>query len=365
MAKKHFLFIIRRLTVGGSQVNLLSMVTELSKRGYAIDILSDSGILVEHLPKNVVWHPFPFTTLRHPNLRFYTYVKSLVQEKNIDAIIPIDPILSIETQLSYVFHKKPIYSLITAQNVPICYPDNWPTIFVNEDVRNTYITKFSIQPTYYIKERLDTSRFRPANKKDKSVLHFSLVSRLDSIKETSIRTTLDFFCYLKNSHQNLTFHVYGNGNLLEELQEEYLEIQFHGEVLDIESRMQQSHVVFGMASTIIQAMATETLSVVVGDRGLIDVVKPENIDYFAEKHYNVHNKEGITYKVIQQEVFKALKDESLLQFYGNYIQANYAVSIGIDKLLQIINKKYYRGSYRRVLFSIFCYKFNALKKRFI
>jgi len=366
--KRNILFVIRRFTVGGSQVNLLSIINELDKRNYKVCLMSDSGVLIDKLPNTVKWFDFPFVNLRHPNVKFYREIVEIVKKEDIDFVFGIDPVLSVETYLSYFFHRTPVYGIITAQNVPITFTKKWPTIFVNKSRENIYKELFGLHKTYYVKERLDTNRFLFNNDKKSDIIKIGLVSRLNPIKEDSIFSVLDFFDELNtnDNSQKYQFSVYGGGKLLKSLKEKYKKsnIIFHGEVIDVEKSFHELNVVFGMASSIIQGMASNCISVVVGDKGIHGVVTQDNINYLAENHFNLHEKAGMNNTELNNQLTYYLSNLNELSFYEDYVNANYSVVKGINKIETIIAEKYSGDNFVSTLCVIIKFKFSSFFKRF-
>lgn len=367
MNSKSFLFIIRRFSVGGSQVNLLSIINELDKRNYTVYLMSDKGSLIGKLPEKVKWYEFPLVTLRHPNLKFYMKVNKLVKENKVDYIFSIDPILSVESYLSYFFHKKPVYGFITAQNLPNAYTKKWPTIFVNKSRELIYKERFNLTSTYYVKERLDVNRFLFNYNKSRNQIKVGLISRLDPIKKDSIDVVLNFFKFLKINLnlENYVFFVYGGGDLSEYYKEKYesIGIVFKGEIINIEKEMYELNVVFGMASTIIQSMATNCISVVVGDKGIHGVVNQQNVEMFMANHFNIHNDKGKSNLEIFNEIEYYVKNGKELSFYKSFVDENYSVTKGVDKIEDLLLKEYKKDSFIYTLFVILKLKIYPLFRR--
>jgi hypothetical protein len=368
LSSKSFLFIIRRFSVGGSQVNLLSIINELDKRNYTVSLMSDNGALINKLPDKVKWYEFPLVTLRHPNLKFYIKVNKLVKENDVDYIFSIDPILSLESYLSYFFHKKPVYGFITAQNLPHAYTKKWPTIFVNKSRELIYQERFKLTTTYYVKERLDTNRFLFNYNKSSDYIKVALISRLDPIKKDSIDIVLNFFKFLKinSTLDNYVFFVYGGGNLLEYYKENYesIGIIFKGEIINIEEEMYELNVVFGMASTLIQSMASNCISVVVGDKGIHGVVNQQNVEMLMANHFNIHNNKGKSNLEILNEIESYVKNSKELGFYKSFVDENYSVSKGVDKIEDLLLKEYKNDSFIYTLYVILKLKIYSLFERF-
>ena len=362
---RNFLFVIRRFSIGGSQVNLLAIINELSKRGNNITLMSDKGILIDKLSSKIKWYEFPFVKLRHPNFRFYKEIRNLVVDNRIDYVFAIDPVLSIETYLSFFFHRKPVFGFITAQDIPVAFPKKWPVIFVNNDRKIIYEERFQCVNTHYIKERLDTNRFKFKIKEKETSIKIGLISRLDPLKEKSINHVLKFFEFFAKRNSNYTFYVIGGGILNDYFKFANKENNFifKGEVLEIEEELADLDVVFGMASTVLQSMASNCISVVCGDNGIQGVVTNETVKHYSDFHFNIHNSKGKDFKELSDEIEYFIKNKNELQFYDYYIKNNYSVNIGVSKIEDLVKKPFKRGSFYSIFFTVIKYKFMKLIER--
>lgn len=367
LGKFRFLFLIRRFTVGGSQINLLAIIKELSVRDHNVVLMSDAGVLIDKLPSDVVWHEYPFVQLRHPSIRFYKEVRHIVKEHHIDFIFAIDPAMSIETYVSYLIHKKPVYGFITAQEIPLVYPKNWPVVFVNKDRKLAYEEKFGCSNTSYIKERLDINRFKFKIRKEAESKRIGLITRLDPLKEKSINHVLKFFEYYADGNKNCSFHIIGGGVLLDRYRLEYSERNFifKGEVLEIEKELAELDVVFAMASTVLQSMASNCVSVVCGDSGIQGVVTMKTVKRFSDYHFNIHNEQGKSFRELSDEIEYYIGNRTELHFYESFIKNNYSVVKGVDKIEDLVCKRYIKGGGYEALVSVIGYKIQTLWKRLI
>ena len=187
----------------------------------------------------------------------------------------------------------------------------------------------------------------------KKEVSIALVSRIDKLKK-SIDIVLDYFNHASKNNNQFKFYVIGGGNLLDEyIENNYNDkIIFEGEVVNIENRYKELDVVFGMASTMIQSMACNCISVMIGDLGILGVINSENIKNFSFYHFNVHNDLGKKHYEIDKELSYYLSNRQKLSFYREYVERNYSVKIGVDKLLKFISFDYKRDTIIKTLYLI-------------
>jgi len=125
----------------------------------------------------------------------------------------------------------------------------------------------------------------------------SLVSRIDIGKWETIELFLSAALHWQKTRAQelpVNFMIVGTGNLFPKLQTHIWDLGLServfaiGERLDIPEVMNASAVVMGMASTCQQGLACGRPVIVVGEKGFTELIEPDNFDYLAKYHFNLH-----------------------------------------------------------------------------
>jgi glycosyltransferase involved in cell wall biosynthesis len=253
---------------------------------------------------------FDYDKYRHPSLRVMRELANLVKKHKVDVIQAFDAIPLLEAYGSQIWHRQPIYGMITAQATPMFrLPKSREIALVNPDTYQRYqhVLGWSKDNMRLIVARLDCSYYRPIAIPPFSAFKFfdfinhipvvSLISRIDQGKWPTIATFLSAAQHLLNKRSErmpAQFIIVGGGPLLPLLNKSIQtlncgnKIISTGELLNIPEVMNVSTIVLGMASTCQQGLACGRPVIVLGNLGFSAVVEPDNFDYLASHHFNLH-----------------------------------------------------------------------------
>lgn len=307
------LFYVAKLTLGGCQINAINLGKALTDNGHKVIFTAPYGPLVERILKNsMTFVPLSSKRTVGPSFKIAHRIAELVSSHSVDVIQAFDPTPLMEAYASQIWHKKPVYGLITAQNTPnFNLPQHQEIALVNQDTIERYKQKWGWNPDNLrlLVARLDCDFYQPELAQVEEVFRgipikpdapiISLVSRIDSDKWPTIELFLSAAHYWKkNREQDLpaNFLIVGGGKLFSELQRHIQSLGLDdqvfaiGEKMDIPAIMNASNVVVGMASTCQQGLACGRPVIVVGQKDFSELIEPTNFDYLAGYHFNLHFK---------------------------------------------------------------------------
>ena len=304
----NILFFTKRLSVGGCQVNAVSLAVALKRRGHSVIFAAEEGPLVPFLEQaGIRWESLQYMSRKHPSRETGREIARLVDAHSVDMIQAFDPIPIIEAYGSQRLHDRPVYGMITAQATPEFRMARAREIaLVNPDTRRRYVEVLGWPEDRIrlITARLDCERYRPIRDarisewaSDDAVPTVTLVSRIDERKWPTVKLCLSAAAHWSTTRaaRPLRFAFVGGGPSLARLRKLAAEFEGStpiiatGERLDIPDVMNASAVVLGMASTCQQGMACGRPVVVLGARGYSEVVSPDTIEFLASHHFNVHD----------------------------------------------------------------------------
>lgn len=190
--------------------------------------------------------------------------------------------------------------------------------------------------------------------KDGTNLFFSM--RLHSHKKPFIDSLLAFSNDLINTNVNANIIVAGDGNLREYLKKEadIIQIESHNRIkfyligsiyseIEIAALINYSTVIIGTGRGIMEAMACEKPTIILGENKDYDLVKKENIaavSYynFSGRHFafSEHNNANSIKDIIK--VMTSIEEYKIMsQFSFEYFSNKLSSIIGVQKLLSIYN----------------------------
>jgi len=305
------LFYVNDLRIGGCQINAVNLGKAIVHRGHAVIFTAEPGPLVERILKNgMAFEPLLMGQVQRPSLKIARKIAELALFHSVDIIQVFDTMPLMEAYASQVWHTKPVYGLITAQATPdFMLPQHQEIALVNPDTIERYKQRWEWPPEKLplLTARLDCDLYQPQSvqvdrlfsgiplKENAPIL--SLVSRIDIGKWETIELFLSAALHWQKTRAQelpVNFMIVGTGNLFPKLQTHIWDLGLServfaiGERLDIPEVMNASAVVMGMASTCQQGLACGRPVIVVGEKGFSELIEPNNFDYLAEFHFNLH-----------------------------------------------------------------------------
>ena len=273
-----YLFCLRRLTPGGSQINALRLIERLLSEGKKVAIYVDGqlGSLQYSMDARA----------------YLVRNKNQIYRINSNCIVCVDPFFYKDFLRLKLKRRQTIF-LINAQELvfkKMMHSNSY--FFVNGDVRlkysHVYDEKFSNNVLY-------RGRFPSVSQPSFTLerRRALFIGRIDKDKLDAMRYGLRWLSNEVDELENITF--IGDGACVQEVMKfcktifgEKVLINFEGWVSDPSSYFSVDTFVLGMASSIQLALHHGQDAVVIGESGYVSPVSSGNFETLDKCHFNVH-----------------------------------------------------------------------------
>ena len=339
------LLLISSLEQGGAETHLLALVSELTKRGHAVTVISSGGGLADELIAQGIAHQTLPLHSRSPLalLRSFFSLRHLLRTKKFDLIHAHSRIPAFLIARTAKQKNIPMITTVHAKfrTTPLLRRySRWGdySIAVSEDLKQYLCENYplSAERIRVIFNGIDTKRFTPSPK-NHQVMRLVALSRLD--EDCSLIATL--LCRLAPVlHQrfpSLQIILGGGGSALPELRrlvhrvnQAYDEpiVFLTGSVSQPSELLSSADAVVGVSRVALEAMACRVPVILAGNEGFLGVFYPELFEEASATNFCARGKQSPTEELLLSaisELFSLSAEERTL--------------LG-DKLCQLIRTQY-------------------------